>query len=259
MVAAAPGGRVFGAERRVRLGDAGPDGAARLDALARYLQDVASDDTRDAGFEAPGGVWVVRRTVLHVVRRPQLESVVRLETFVGGLGPRWAERRTTLSLVPAPAAGDSGHAGARREIVAEAAALWVYVDRVSAFPKPVPGGFENVWGDARGRRVSGRLSHGEPPAGARRRPWVLRSSDFDTLGHVNNAAYWEVVEDEMARRGGTGAGGRYAVEHRLPIEPGDEVDVLVDPAGGPVFGIWIVGRRGVYASARIQAVAGPLS
>ena len=57
-------GRVFrdptGAPRRCRR-----DGRLRFDALARYLQDVSNDDTRDAGFADAMG-WVVRRTVVEV-------------------------------------------------------------------------------------------------------------------------------------------------------------------------------------------------
>ena len=49
----APGaGRRFVATRRVRLGDVLPSGDARLDAIARYLQDVAADDGHDAGIDS---------------------------------------------------------------------------------------------------------------------------------------------------------------------------------------------------------------
>jgi hypothetical protein len=58
-------GRQFTTRRRVRLGDATPKGRLRLDAVARYLQDVANDDTRDADWSDPHW-WVVRRTVIDV-------------------------------------------------------------------------------------------------------------------------------------------------------------------------------------------------
>ena len=55
------------------------------------------------------------------------------------------------------------------------------------------------------------------------RPWVLRRSDFDVLMHVNNAASWQAVEDELAKA----ASGRRLVgaeiEYRAPVDPGDEL------------------------------------
>ena len=44
---------MYQASRRVRLGDASPRGRLRLDACARYLQDIANDDSRDAGSPNP--------------------------------------------------------------------------------------------------------------------------------------------------------------------------------------------------------------
>ena len=44
------GGRRYAHRRHVRVSDAGPDGVLRLDSLARYLQDVATDDWADAGL-----------------------------------------------------------------------------------------------------------------------------------------------------------------------------------------------------------------
>ena len=60
-------GRRYAHERRVRLSDTGPDGVLRLDGLARYLQDVATDDWSDASLD-PQGTWVVRRTVVRAWR-----------------------------------------------------------------------------------------------------------------------------------------------------------------------------------------------
>ena len=51
-------GRVFREQRRAALGDCAPSGRMRLDAIARWLQDVAYDDVDDAGV-AEQAVWVV--------------------------------------------------------------------------------------------------------------------------------------------------------------------------------------------------------
>ncbi|HEX2302423.1 MAG TPA: hypothetical protein VHH57_02265, partial [Gaiella sp.] len=46
-------GRTFSAERRVRLADMDEHGRLRLDAVARFLQDVAIDDVEETGWGTP--------------------------------------------------------------------------------------------------------------------------------------------------------------------------------------------------------------
>ncbi len=108
-------GRRYTHHRRVRVSDAGPEGALRLDSLARYLQDVATDDWADAGLSPR--IWVVRRTTVQVAgggRWPALGEDVDLTTWCGGTGPAWAERRTDLEANGVP--------------IIETVALWVPLD-----------------------------------------------------------------------------------------------------------------------------------
>lgn len=97
----------------MRLGDADRHGRLRLDALARLLQDVGNDDFADAGLD-PGAPWVGRRTVVWSPSWPRLGERLTVTTFCGGLGSRWAERRSSLR--------DEG-GGSRVEV----AALWVFL------------------------------------------------------------------------------------------------------------------------------------
>ena len=87
-------GRPFCGSRRVRLGDCSPGGRLRLDAAARYLQDLSDDDTRDAGLAQM--TWVVRRTVIDVMSFPTYLESLDMVTWCSGLGSRWAERRVDL-------------------------------------------------------------------------------------------------------------------------------------------------------------------
>ena len=218
MAARTPEARAFTAERRVRWGDVDVTGRLRLDGLARHLQDVANDDVRDAGLDA-GAPFVVRRTTVAVERMPVTGEVVALTTFCGGLGSRWAERRTTIT----------GDRGAR----VETASLWVCVDPTTGRPSRLEDAFLATYTDAAaGRRVRANLHHPGPPPGGHRRPWPLRSTDVDPLGHVNNAATWEPVEDELARRRRRAV--RATIEYRAAIAPDDEVDLVV--ADGPIDG-----------------------
>ena len=49
-------------------------------------------------------------------------------------------------------------------------------------------------------------------------PWSPRFVDFDVMGHVNNAVYWEIVEQLLAEHRRLRAPLRATVEHELPIE-----------------------------------------
>ena len=219
-----PRGRVYRSEHRVRLGDVRADGRLRLDAFARYLQDIANDDGLDAGVE---GIerWVLRRMIVATGEGPRFTDVVGLATWCSGVGSRWAERRTSM---------DGGY---------EAAALWVAVDPYGR-PVRVPPAFDEVWAEsAGGRKVSARLSHPDPPEDAPSSRWPLRRTDVDLLGHVNNAAYWEPVEEHLADV--AARPGRWEIEFRSEVPPAAEVDVVVDGRT-----LWWRTQAGVHASVR---------
>jgi acyl-ACP thioesterase len=209
-------GRVFRHPVVAGLADVAPTGRARLDAIARWLQDAALADVVDSGLDG-GGVWVLRRLRLCVARFPRFGDGLEVRTFCSGTGTLVAERRSTVAVA---GAGDGGGG----EPAVEALALWVHLDPDGARPRPLPEGFEAVYGaTAAGRRVRARLRHpGEPPAGAAARPWRFRAADLDLAGHVNNAVYWQVVEEELVAA--EPAGGLDAeIEHRAAGDVGDAV------------------------------------
>jgi acyl-ACP thioesterase len=216
-------GRRYAHERRVRLSDTGPDGVLRLDGLARYLQDVATDDWSDASLD-PQGTWVVRRTVVRVAvggRWPKLGEEVTLTTWCGGTGPAWAERRTDLEVGGA--------------LLIEVVALWVPLD-ASGRPLRIDQGFLAVYGEAAaGRRISGRVPPPPSPSAAETRPWPLRRADLDVLGHVNNAAVWEAVS-EVALTPVASA----ALTHHGSVEAGSSLSLAAAPGR-----VWLIGDAAV--------------
>lgn len=226
-------GRVFETARRVRLGDADPSGRLRLDAIARLLQDVGNDDFADAGLD-PSTPWIARRTTIVVRSWPRIGERLPFATWCGGIGSHWAERRTSI--------GDGA---------VEVAALWVHVDPTSGRPSRVPGWFLDTYGSAAGdrRSIRARLHHSSPPpADASSRPWPLRHTDLDVLGHVNNASTWAAVEDELARQGVVPSG--VELEYRAAIEPGDDVSLVAEGDA-----MWLVVGVDVRASARFEPSA----
>ena len=179
-------GRVYRSSRRIRLSDAAQDGRLRLDAMARYMQDVASDDVADADADDPAYTWVVRRTVIDVVSPFGADNMVALSTWASATGPRWAGRRTTIA----------GDAGGR----AEAESLWVLIERGTSRLARLPAAFDALYSASTlGRTISAKLDlDPQPSLDAARGPWPLRAADIDVLGHANNAVYWAAVETAIA-------------------------------------------------------------
>jgi acyl-ACP thioesterase len=189
-------GRVYVHRAVPGLGDVTPGGRARLDAIARWLQDAAFADVHDAGVPDQG-VWIVRRMTVRVERFPRFWEPFEAATFCSGTGPLWAERRTTIR--GAERSGDEREARGRGGLI-EASALWVHLDSAGTRPRPLPDGFEAIYGPAaNGRRVRARLRHpATAPPEATTRPWFFRAADLDLADHVNNAAYWAALEEELA-------------------------------------------------------------
>jgi acyl-ACP thioesterase len=231
-------GRIFGAERPVRLGDVDRGGRLRLDALARHLQDVATDDTVDARIGDGALTWVVRRAAVVVERWPRYLEPVAYSTFCSGIGPRWAERRTTCL----------GENGGRLHT----AVLWACIEASTGRAAALPAGFDDIWGSTTGgRTVSARLVHPPPREPLSDRPWQVRASDLDVLGHVNNAVHWAALEDELARHLPDRVPIAAECEYRLPIELDDAV-TLRSRIDGHELSTWMVSPRGVHASARVH-------
>jgi acyl-ACP thioesterase len=227
-------GRRFVAGRVVRLGDVDPAGQLRLDAIAAYLQDVASDDALDAAVGNPLA-WLVRRTLIRVDVAPVANEQLTLTTFCTGWGRSWAERRTTL-------AGDGGG-------LVEAVSLWVQIDVATGRPARLADDFFATWGEAAGERsVSSKLSlPSSPPEDAAVQPWSFRRADLDQFAHVNNAAVWTVVE-EIVQGDGVGRTGLTAEIEYLQPADAPAAMVLVRDGGS----IWLRTADRTVVAARLS-------
>jgi acyl-ACP thioesterase len=231
LVPAPASGRVFERALRPGVADADGGGRARLDAIARWLQDVAYLDLVDAGFE-DRGAWIVRRLRIRVERFPRFGEELELGTFCSGLGRFSAERRTSV-------AGETARV--------EAVALWVCLDPEAGRPLRFPPEFVAVYADsAAGRPAATRLRHPDPPDGADRvATWLFRATDVDAAGHVNNSHFWEPLEQELAA-GDAPESFDAEIEHRDPAQPG-EVEIL--RAGETT---WIAAPRGALHASIVR-------
>ena len=234
-------GRVFESGRRVRLGDVDPHGRCRLDAVVRYLQDIARDDSADGSVESM--TWVVRRTMLVVHRFPTYQEWLEVATWCSGYGRGWAERRTDLR----------GDRGGRVDTVT----TWVFVDLRTRRPAALPDGFHEVWGEtAGGRKVSARATLPTSwPDDAVDEPWPLRYTDLDVLAHANNAAQWSAVEEALQRVGWTISPVRAELEHGPGIDAGTDVHFRWLPVDGGVD-TWLTTDGVTGSTARVRPLVG---
>lgn len=204
------GGRIFRQTARGGFADCAPSGRIRLDALARWLQDIAYADVEDAGL-ATLAVWVVRKTRIRVERFPRFGETLEVATFCSGLGRMWGERRTTIAR-PGQPNGD-----------VETTALWVHLDPDSWRPVPFNAQEAALYGTAAaGRRISARLRHPGPGPDGDRSAWTFRAIDLDIAGHVNNAAYWQPLEEELLADGDPETIDA-EIEFRTPAQPGQKL------------------------------------
>jgi acyl-ACP thioesterase len=243
LIAVPDRGRIF-TEPPVRpgLADCAPSGRVRLDALARFVQDIAYADAEDARLSRRAA-WVVRRTRMRVERFPRFGERLELATFCSGLGRMWAERRTTIA----------GDAGGEAEVVS----LWVHLDPLKGRPTPLTEEEIAMWGESTaGRKVTARLHHPSPEGTEESLPWRFRATECDLADHINNAAYLQPLEEELLGIGGGGGGGELEsidveIEYRSPAQPG-EMLVLRDGARR-----WIVNPDGEVHASLIVASLNP--
>jgi acyl-ACP thioesterase len=204
------GARTFTAHRRARLSDLDAGSRVRLDAVARFLQDAAIDDAQETGWGTPDHLWVIRSIQIDVISPLLRDREVEIETWGSGVAVIAAGRRWSVA----------GDAGGRAEIDS----VWIHL---GPDLRPARIGDFGPYGIAAGgRSVSTKLMLPDPPADALRSPWALRSTDLDTHGHVNNAVYWQAVEDRFAREGVSLAEPHRArLDYRDPIDLDDDVTV----------------------------------
>jgi acyl-ACP thioesterase len=226
--------RAYSGSALATISDCAPSGRVRLDALARWLQDIAYADVVDVGL-ADVAVWVIRRTRIRVNRWPRFGERFELTTFCTGLGRMWAERRTDVHRAVADGSPD-----------AEGVSLWVHLHPERRLPFPLTEEEVTAYsGPVAQRRVTARLRHPAPPPAGHRAgtPWSFRATECDIADHVNNAAYWQPLEEELLLRGAEPGPVDIELEYRAPAQPG-AMRWVADQAVR-----WIVGADGADGAA----------
>jgi acyl-ACP thioesterase len=207
---------------RARFDECGVDGLVRSSALLRYAQDLAWIHSERMGFtrawyEQRSLAWVVRAAELAILAPLRLGEMVTLRTEVVGFRRIWARRRTEGRLSDGtPALW--GHTD------------WVILDTDRGVPSRFPPEFLARFDVPPQDFEPGRVTLPEPGSAAvSRHGVVVRPQDTDPLGHVNNAAYLDYLEEALLAEGGdaaaltTAAPRRFRIEYIQPASPGERL------------------------------------
>ncbi|HEX5240675.1 MAG TPA: acyl-ACP thioesterase domain-containing protein [Candidatus Limnocylindrales bacterium] len=219
----------FVAGYRVRFDEAGADGRIRTSTLLRYAQDVAWRHSEDLGFDREwyvdrGRWWVVRAVELDVIAPIAMGQTLRVSTAVIGHGRRiWARRESGVRL-------------ADGALAARVITDWVLLDergRPVRIPPDFGLSFTNPELGSQMMRVDPELLVAAPDVLRIR----VRPQDLDPMGHVNNAAYLDWLEEALAsvppaRLGVADVPRRARLEYLASAAPGDEVVVAMHRVGG---------------------------
>jgi acyl-CoA thioesterase FadM len=223
---------------RIRFDECGPDGLVRTSALLRYTQDVAWIHSERLGFDrawyaARDLAWVVRAVELAILEPLPLGQTIAMTTAVTGFRKVWARRRT------------EGRADDGR-LVLWVHTDWVMTDTRRGLPGRIPEAFPAAFSVPPGGFDPGRVPLPPAPAGALDHRSSVRPQDLDPMGHVNNAAYVDYLEEALTS---AGAGAQAAIsdtprrlrlEYVAPAAPGARLVALAwrDPIEGQPGWAW---------------------
>lgn len=194
-------------------------------AVLRFLQDIAGLHAAQLEIRE-GGTWIARRTVLNFHAPVKARSTLQVLTYPQGhtrvLGQRTYEVRVLdAAEQPMP------------EPAITARTLWVWLNPAGR-PKPIPAEFmarlhPNGFEPAR--------EEADWPTFPTREPFKTRAkvrfSDIDIVGHMNNAAYvelldnaaWEIVGQLPSGNDHLPAPLSYDIEYLAGATFGEEVEV----------------------------------
>ncbi|WP_077086467.1 acyl-[acyl-carrier-protein] thioesterase [Mycobacterium rhizamassiliense] len=218
---------VFDREWPLRVGDIDRTGRLRLDAAARHIQDIGQDQLREMGFEETHPLWIVRRTMVDLIRPIEFQDMLRMRRWCSGTSNRWCEMRVRI---------DGRNGG-----LIESEAFWININRETQMPSRISddflAGLHKTTSVDR-LRWKGYLKPFSRDEASEIHEFPVRVTDIDLFDHMNNSVYWSVIEDYLASHPELLSGIperalRITIEHEAPVALGDKLEILsrVHPAG----------------------------
>lgn len=215
---------VFDTGWPLRVADVDRTGRLKFDAATRHIQDIGTDHLRELGYEKTHPLWIVRRTMIDLIRPIEFQDMLRLRRWCSGTSNRWCEMRVRIE-------------GKRGRGLMESEAFWININRETQGPARISDDF--IAGlqrttDVNRLRWKAYLSAGARDDAHEIRDFPVRVSDIDIFDHMNNSVYWSVVEDYLYNHPELlQAPLRATIEHNLPVALGDKLEIIshVHPPG----------------------------
>ncbi|WP_059015648.1 acyl-[acyl-carrier-protein] thioesterase [Mycobacterium sp. M26] len=207
---------VFDRQWPLRVGDIDRAGRLRLDAACRHIQDIGQDQLREMGHEETHPLWIVRRTMVDLIRPIEFQDMLRMRRWCSGTSNRWCEMRVRID--------------GRKGGLIESEAFWININRETQGPSRIADDFMEALQrttDVNRLRWKSYLSAGSREDADEIRDFPIRVSDIDLFDHVNNSVYWKVVEEFLAPYPELFESPlRVTIEHDAPVALGDKLEIL---------------------------------
>ncbi|WP_167490360.1 acyl-[acyl-carrier-protein] thioesterase [Nocardia terpenica] len=233
----------------VRGGDVDPYSRLRFDAVARYLQDIAEEELQAGFFHRTDPSWIVRRTVIDVIRPILWPDRVQLRRWCSAMSTRWTNMRVRIT--------------SEKGGLIETEGFWININESTNRPTRISDeGLAHLARTATEQRLRWRpwLTDAIPPESDTDLPFPVRATDIDQYNHVNNAVYWQAVEQFLVDFPKLVAGPhRAVVEYVAPVLARQHISVRSryepgDRTGHPGLRLWFVVGGAITTTVRI----GPL-
>jgi acyl-ACP thioesterase len=214
---------------RVRFDEAGADGHLRSSGFLRYAQDLAWIHSESAGFGrewygSRGLTWLVRSVELEIVDPVVYGAELVASTELTGFRRVWARRRSEF------------RQPASDRIAAVAVTDWVLLNS-RGMPVQPPAEIQAAFATPVGGFTPLRLAL-SPASAVSREEFSARHSEVDPMGHVNNAAYIDYVDEHLVASGRRADTRHVPRRYRGEFLAATEPDMTIVGEGWPAAGVW---------------------
>lgn len=233
-------GKGFETSWTVRTGDVDPNNRLRFDGIARYLQDIGSDNLAATALGVTDPFWIVRRTVIDVNTPVEFPDHVHMRRWCSSMSTRWSNMRVQIS---------SGKGAS-----IETEGFWINISATTGMPTRISDEALELLArttDEHRLRWKPWLTEPVPSESYTDVHFPLRATDIDSFNHLNNAAYWHAVEEFLVDRPQlVESPHRAVIEYLSPVLANEHVTIRHRYDNGALT-LWFVVDGSVRSVAKV--------